>query len=250
MRRHVEFPTLLQHPWGVIDESISVGCTAPDTRQVHATNSSELATMDPVTHILSAALWTEPLTPPQPEGAVYARWRERAALVLGALLPDGDGVLGWIDLSLYDKYHRVVTHSFFGLVLVAISAALIARLWPETWLLSSLRTTSNDRRIETPVFSRLLLISTVAVSWHFVGDLITAWGIWPAWPFSAQDLKLGMVNSIEPALLGITLVAGICQYYLIRGDRRVAAWITATAWLVLCTLYVLLRPSLLGEPFI
>ena len=63
------------------------------------------------------------------------------------MLPDADGVLGWIDLSLYDRYHRVVTHSFLGLVLVALTAALIAQKWPERWLLRSMRTKTDGRPV-------------------------------------------------------------------------------------------------------
>ncbi len=206
--------------------------------------------MDIVTHALSAALWTEPLTPPRCEDRVYARWRERAALVLGALLPDADGVLGWIDLSLYDRYHRVVTHSVLGLVFVAVTSALVAQSWPERWLLPSMRTRADGRPVVSPSFSRLVCFAGVAVLWHFAGDLITAWGIWPAWPLSARDFKLGMVNSIEPALLGITVLAAGVQHLLLRRGKRVAAWTTAMVWLALCMGYVLLRRSLLGEPFI
>lgn len=206
--------------------------------------------MDPVTHVLSAALWTEPLTPPRVEGAIYARWRERAALALGALMPDADGVLGWIDLSLYERYHRVATHSALGLVVVWLLAAGLARAWPERWLLPFLRTRAGGQPVRDPRFVRLLLFAAVGLTLHFLGDLIGAWGIWPAWPFLDVDISLARVNSLEPALCGLTIGAWAVQHWLIHRSRRRAAWATAGVWLLLCVAWVVVRPGLLGEPFI
>jgi len=207
--------------------------------------------VDPVTHVLGAALWTEPASRPEVAPAAYARWRERAAVVLGALLPDADGVLGWIDLSLYERYHRVVTHSFTGLLVVTLLAAGLARWWPERWLLPFARTrVDRDQSIADPSLGRLLLFAAIAVCAHLLGDLITAWGIWPAWPISNHDFALARVNSIEPALFGVTLAAWAAQHWLLVRGRRGVAWGAAGIWLVLVLVWVVVRPALLGEPFI
>jgi len=206
--------------------------------------------LDPVTHVLAPALWSEPVPSPEVAPAVYARWRERAAVALGALLPDADGVLGWIDLSLYDRYHRVVTHSVPGLLAVTLLAAGLAATWPERWILPFLRTRAQGQEIVRPTARRLLSFAALAVALHFVGDLITAWGIWPAWPWSAHDFALARVNSLEPALCGITLGAWALQHWLLTKGRRRAAWGAAVAWLLVCAVYVAVRPALLGEPYI
>ena len=88
--------------------------------------------MDPITHVLSAAIWIEPLEPPKPEGAIYTRWRERAAILLGALLPDLDAVPGLLETSgltdepIFTQYHRIASHSFLGLIIVALLSATLA----------------------------------------------------------------------------------------------------------------------------
>jgi heme A synthase len=129
--------------------------------------------LDSITHILSGALWTEPVRPPLGAEGHYARWRERAAIVAAALLPDADGVLGWIDPALYGKYHRVVTHSVGGLIALAFLSALIAKHWPRKWLLPFLRKNADSSEI-APSFLRLSIIASITTLLHFLGDWIGA----------------------------------------------------------------------------
>ncbi|HUT25016.1 MAG TPA: metal-dependent hydrolase [Sumerlaeia bacterium] len=204
--------------------------------------------MDPITHVLGPALWTEPLRPPCPEGAVYARWRERAALVLAALLPDCDGLIGWVSRPFYASHHRVATHSLVGLAVVVLVAAALARQWPERWLLPFLRTESRGRPIVRPRFRRLAGFALVAAAWHWVGDWITAWGgMCPLWPFSDADVSLSRVDSLESAILVVTAVCWAVQHHLLGRGKRKSAWVVPGFWLVLCALYVWLRPHF-GEP--
>ena len=198
--------------------------------------------MDSITHLLAPALWTEPIPPPSPGGAVYARWRERAALAIAALLPDVDGVLGWIDPALYARYHRVFTHSAPGIVLVVLIAAWIARTWPERAMLPSLRTHAGGRPIVKPTFRRLLGFASISAAWHLAGDWVTAWGIQPLWPFWRVDMALGRVNSIEPVVLTITAAAWAVQHLFITRGKRRGAWVVAVVWIVVCAGYVWLRP--------
>ncbi|NQU43470.1 metal-dependent hydrolase [bacterium] len=210
--------------------------------------------MDPLTHVLAPVLWTEPLPVPEMEGAAYARWRERAAVLLGALLPDIDGTpallttFGFTDEPLFAQYHRIATHSLPGVVVLCLIAAAIARLWPERWLLPSLRTKNAGRPVVRPTWKRLFAFAGIALGFHLLGDAITAWGTLKLlWPFSSMDFQLERVNSIEPVLLSLTVAAWTVQYLFLQKGKRKSAWITAAVWLVACGLYVWLRP-VFGPP--
>ena len=210
--------------------------------------------MDSITHVLSAALWTEPVPSPHLDGAGYARWRERMAVVLAALLPDADGLIGLPDVAgitdgaFYAQYHRVVTHSVGGFLVAALLAATIAQRWPARWLFPSLRPRPAGLPVADPLWRRLFAFSLVSVFWHFAGDSVTAWGILKLlWPFSSMDFQLKRVNSIEPVLLCFTVAAWAIQNQCLRHGRRKTAWAVAAVWLALCALYVWLRP-LFGSP--
>lgn len=207
--------------------------------------------MDPLTHILSASLWSEPITAPSLEKHFYyARWRDRAVVILGALAPDVDGLLGAVSLKLYSQYHRVVTHSFLGLLVIMPIIAAIAFYWPEGWMLPSLRSKPGGKTIVKPSFVRLMLLAALALAWHFVGDWITAWGIWPFWPFSMHDCGLALVNSLEPGLLLITLLFWLLQQQRLHHKKRRQAWALAGLWLLACVIFIWLRPLFLPPPFI
>ncbi|MBN1517511.1 metal-dependent hydrolase [Candidatus Sumerlaeota bacterium] len=149
------------------------------------------------------------------------------------------------------RYHRVVTHSILGLILIALACAGLARVWPEQLLLPFMRTKQPpEAKLIRPAFKRLLAFAALAVGMHFIGDWITDWGVWPFWPWSMQDCKLARVNSLEPALLGITVSAWAVQHWLIVHGRRKAAWLTAVVWLMISALYVAVRIQLFGRPFI
>ncbi|MCX7048130.1 MAG: metal-dependent hydrolase [Candidatus Sumerlaeota bacterium] len=231
--------------------------------------------MDSVTHILGALLWTEPIPAPAGQSKSFARWRDRACVILGALLPDADGILGLLDTggaapsALYAKYHRVLTHSVIGFLAIAAVSALIARYWPERWLLPSLRrknqpiANATDQPslgfIAQPSLQRLFSIALIAVFIHFILDAITSWGTLRIfWPFSTFDAQLNRVNSLDPWLLIITAAAWMIQRdFLSRASRegqrpqwQRRAWVVSFAWLILGALYVWLRPIIGPRPFI
>jgi membrane-bound metal-dependent hydrolase YbcI (DUF457 family) len=163
-------------------------------------------------------------------------------VILAALLPDADGVLGWVDPALYAKYHRVATHSVLGMVCVALLAAFIARRWPQRVMFSFARTKVGDGEIVQPSFRRLAAFSSLAAAWHWVGDWVAAWGIWPLWPLSGVDVSLRRVNSLDMTLLLMTLGAWAVQNQLLGRGRRRAGWLVAWLWLAACAAYVWLRP--------
>lgn len=222
--------------------------------------------MDPIAHVCSAALWTEPLGPLPgdcPGGdSRPVRWRERLALILGALLPDADTVLGLFQTAglssepLYARFHRVATHSLPGLIIVWLAAVGLARIWPARAMLPFVRGplppagTRTSTPPSTASWGRLLAVAGIAVAWHVAEDWITAWGTLKLlWPFSSRDFQLGRVNSIEPILLTLTVAAWAVQQWCLSRGRRRAAWWTAGVWCAVVVLYVWLRP-ILGEPAI
>lgn len=214
--------------------------------------------MDCFTHVLGPVLWTEPLSYSRLELPGYPVWRERMAVLLAALLPDADGVIGLPDVlgltngDWFARYHRIVTHSLGGLIVAALLAAIISGAWPKRWIFSFMRPKgeTGDGENIAPVrlsFVRLFAFGLVGVFWHFVGDAITAWGTLKLlWPFHDMDFQLMRVNSLEPVLLTLTVAAWAIQHWLLnRGSRR-GAWGAAVAWLVIGALYVWLRP-MFGE---
>ena len=212
--------------------------------------------MDTLTHVLSAALWTEPLSSPALDvGQVHPRWRDRAAVILGASIMDLDGVLGWVsqvlrgDMLLYTLYHRVVTHSVGGLVVCALLSALIARRWPERWLLPFLRPPPGAGEPVTPRLQRLFCLASIGAAWHLVGDAITHWGtLKPLWPFSGFDLQWDLVNSLSPPLFSLTLAAWAIQNQVLRAGKTRWAWAIAVVWLAACGAFIAFRPLLISTP--
>ena len=210
--------------------------------------------MDVVTHVLAPALFAEPIESPTFDGFYYPRWRERAAILFGAVLPDLDAVPGLLETfgfsnqPLFATYHRVASHSIPGLIIVALLAATIARLMPERLLLPSLRPKNQDLPRRNPFWTRLFGLATMAAAFHFLGDWITAWGtLKPLWPFSHIDVQLARVNSLEPVILGMTAGAWAVQHLALRKGYRKAGWTIAGVWLALVALYVILRP-MVGRP--
>ncbi len=213
--------------------------------------------MDILTHLLTAAIWTEPIIAASGKENTRPRWRYRTAVALGASLPDLDGCLGWIsqlstgDFTLYTRYHRVVTHSIIGLLTIAFLAALLARHWPERLLLPSLRRHGiSPTPTSPPSLCPLFALALWAAVWHFFGDAVTAWGtLRPFWPFSDWNAQWGLMNSLEPAMLGLTLTAWAIQHRLLANGSRKGAWLTAGLWLAACALYAILRPMFQGKAF-
>jgi len=64
-----------------------------------------------------------------------------------------------------------------------------------------------------------------------------------------RDLALARVNSLEPALLVLTVLAWGLQQRSLRAGHRRLAWVVTGCWLVCCALYVGVRPLLLGLPY-
>lgn len=194
--------------------------------------------MDSITHILSAALFTEPIGCPQ-GNLSHDRWRGRLAIIVAALLPDADGVLGWIDSGLYGAYHRKITHSVGGLIVILFLAALIAWRWPAKWFPSFMKSTGEGNKpAHRAPFGCLLGFSAIALILHLTGDWVGAWGIWPLWSFSERDFAAGWINSLDPVILALTVAFWALQHMLLQAGRRRWAWGMAALWLMACAIYI------------
>ena len=200
--------------------------------------------MDSFTHVLAPALFTEPDTKLPSDDPPAPAWRVRVALILGALIADADGTLGWIDRALYARYHRVFTHSVGGALLVILISATVARYWPAAW---TPRRWRHGPHTGWRAWRRYLGVAAIAMGMHEVLDLVTAWQIQPFWPFSTADLSLGRVNSLDPVALAFTVVFWAAQHVALTRGRKRLGWTLAAGWLVTFVLYVWLRP-ILGPP--
>ncbi len=117
------------------------------------------------------------------------------ALVVGALVPDVDVVLGFWDQMAAIRYHRGLTHSVFGGLVLALAAG-----WP-IW-----RFARGARLL------RVAGLVYLGVLVHIGLDLPTAFGTMALGPLSWQRFALDLVFIVDLVLSG--MVAGgllFCQ---------------------------------------
>ncbi len=122
----------------------------------------------PVGHVLAGALSA---------GAIHPKvfWKERnglAAVLIGANLPDLDYLFGAV-VNAPNRFHHLWTHSLGFVLIVALTAALAARIW----------------RFAPPLQTALLwggvVLSHVAVDF-FTVDHSAPMGIQLFWPLSGR----------------------------------------------------------------
>jgi inner membrane protein len=132
------------------------------------------------------------------------------ALVLASNLPDIDIVLEARSDAAYILFHRGLTHSLVGLVVLPV--ALAAGLW---WAYGG-RTR----------FGWLALVSAAGVALHLVYDVVTPWGTMLLYPFSSERFGLDwlfIVDFVTWALPVGVLVVSRCQSE--RGRAAVVVWL-------------------------
>ncbi len=207
--------------------------------------------MDGITHVMAPMFVTEPASFDLTMKPHYAQWRERLAVLAGALLPDVDGILGLLKREWYADYHRVVSHSVFVVIGIAFIAALIARFWPVWLLLPSMKKSTPDGNWINPSYRRLLGFASIALVFHILLDGITAWGTLPIlWPMLPDwHFQLYWVNSLELPIPFFTLFALAIQHIFIQRRMRRAAWFTLLVWLEIFALYLMLRPYFALPPY-
>ena len=182
--------------------------------------------MDPITHGITGALL----------GKAYFSKREKSvarmaifAATLGAVFPDVDVVADAIsrDPLAIVKYHRGITHSFFGLPFFAVGLAALTRWASRKW------------KIPSPSFAVLTLIYGVGILSHILLDGMTSFGTRMWTPFSQQRVAWDWLFIIDFTLTSIGLLpqitAWICRDRAKSRRRALLMWVlftiaTAAAW--------------------
>lgn len=129
------------------------------------------------------------------------------ALVVGVNLPDVDMLSRVAGSAVYLKYHRGITHSLLGvLILGALLAGVIyyfGRRQPES-------------KHGPPLNARWLLgLSLIATASHLLLDFANAYGARPFLPFSARWYAWDVMPILDPVLLGL-MIAGLGFAALLR----------------------------------
>jgi inner membrane protein len=159
--------------------------------------------MDTLTHALSGALLARAVVP-RSKGAITSG----EAMLLGALsaaFPDADVVLSFASPLAYLYHHRGMTHSF---VMLPLWGLLLAWLW------------SRLRRHDREGFKACLLVATLGVGIHILGDLITSFGTMILAPWSDARFAWDTTFIIDLWLSGI-IVAGLVLSLMFRGSRTI-----------------------------
>jgi membrane-bound metal-dependent hydrolase YbcI (DUF457 family) len=202
--------------------------------------TSGFAILDFVTHSLvgtGAARLLSPRREIRPQLCLSA--------VLGSLLQDADSWLYLLGPNFYGKYHRVVSHTVWGLALVALLSAGIAWLafgvpawrrfgWfvhPNLWRRNGTVTPAEEidpaPAVPRARFAALLGVALVAAALHWLFDIFTGFGnLLPLWPWSSYDASLALVTSFDwPIFLGT--LGWHCMARQLEWPRRREAWLAA-----------------------
>lgn len=215
--------------------------------------------MDPITHGIAGALLGKAFfstnvgsKSTENEGQRrHARTVTRVAIfaaTLGAVFPDVDVVADMIssDPLAIVKYHRGITHSFFGLPFFAVGLAALTRWVTRRW------------KIPSPSFGMLTLIYGVGILSHILLDGTTSFGTRMLTPFSQRRVAWDWMFIIDFVLTSLLLLpqltAWIYHEHAKSLRRAIAIWVLFTiaavaAWherrtrLSTCGLWVLRRRS-------
>ena len=161
--------------------------------------------MDNVSHTLTGWALARATGSRPPPGTTLA-------LVLASNLPDIDIVLEARSDAAYILFHRGLTHSLVGLVVLPL--VLAAGLW---WAYGG-RTR----------FRWLALVSAAGVAMHLLYDLVTPWGTMLLFPFSAERFALDWLFIVD--LVTWALPVAVLLYSRRRPERgraAVAVWLLA-----------------------
>lgn len=168
--------------------------------------------MDPLTHGITGALLGK---------AYFSKRQARVSIfaaTLGAICPDVDVFAEAIsrDPLAIIKYHRGITHSFFGLPFFAVALA-----WLTRWAARKLEW-------ESPSWAMLTLIYSVGIGSHIVLDGMTSFGTRMWTPFSQRRVAWDLLFIIDLTLTSILLLPQLIAWiYADRGKslrRALALW--------------------------
>lgn len=160
--------------------------------------------MDPVTHLLSGALWSR---------VGFAQrwgWAATATLMVGAILPDIDtALLLWGQIP-YLTHHRGLTHSLLGGAVLGILLGLLA---------------NRLGRFGRP--GLFAAMGVLGVYTHILLDLVTSFGTQVFYPFSRERYALDQVFIVDPIFTALFLVPLLLAWRL---SGRWGRGIALTGW--------------------
>jgi membrane-bound metal-dependent hydrolase YbcI (DUF457 family) len=168
--------------------------------------------MDPITHGIAGSLLGKSFFGRQNGNGRVAIF----AATLGAMFPDVDTVADVItrDPLAIVKYHRGITHSFFGLPFFAMGLA---------WLT---RRVARKFGLETPSWWMLTLIYGVGIASHILMDGTTSFGTRMWTPFSQTRVAWDFIFIVDLTFTSILLVPQVVAWIHNKRERSVrrAAW--------------------------
>ena len=187
--------------------------------------------MDPITHGITGALLGKAYfskgAPKQRSAATHEEhqrlWYARVAIfaaTLGAVFPDIDVIEDAIsrDPLAIVKYHRGITHAFFGLPFFAVGLAALTRWVTRRW------------KIPSPSFAVLTLIYGVGILSHILLDGMTSFGTRMWTPFSQQRVAWDWLFIIDLTLTSIGLLPQLTAW--IYHDRSKSLLRAAAMWVL------------------
>lgn len=164
--------------------------------------------MDPVTHITAGAIAGR---------AIESKFARRGIMVLcivAAIMPDIDNFVALINPEMYMAYHRSLTHSLAGGLLLALIISFISRrFYPDISL------------------KKTIIICYALILLHVFLDLITSYGTQILYPFSRTRYALSSIFMVDPLYSAVMLILLIFSYI----SRKRPAAIAVTALIFIFT---------------
>ncbi len=173
--------------------------------------------MDPITHGIAGSLLGK---------SFFSKRNGRVAIFaasLGAVFPDVDTVADVVtrDPLAIVKYHRGITHSFFGLPFFAAGLA---------WLT---RHVCKKLGIEAPSWRMLTFLYGIGIASHILMDGTTSFGTRMWTPFSQQRVAWDLIFIVDLVFTSILLVPQLVAWVYAKREksrgRALWMWIALTA---------------------
>lgn len=158
--------------------------------------------MDTLTHALSGALLARATAPTSPGPGELTLHARMTVGFVAAAFPDSDFVLRAVDTLTYITLHRGVTHS---VILLPAWALLLAWVVSHLFRLSPL----SSRRYS---WRAIYGTTTLGISIHIAGDVITSYGTMLLAPFSRRGFSAPFTFIIDPyftAIIAAGLLIGV-----------------------------------------
>ncbi len=164
--------------------------------------------MDPFTHITAGAIGAQ---------AIRRPLRDRYLLlfcILAAWLPDIDNFIGFLGPEFYLIYHRGLTHSFIGGILLAAVFVWVFKLFVKPF-----------------PFKRGFILAYLFIALHIFLDLITSYGTQILYPLTNTRYMLTSVFIIDPVYTFVMLYL-MYRTFKSRKTRKMIA-IAGVIWIFL-----------------